>query len=153
MTGHVSPDAPIVLLVDTAHDDRAMYAEYLRVCGLNPVEVDNTADALTCATSAAVVVTGIRLQGPVDGVELVRRLRDDNRSRDKPIIVLTACTFKPDQQRALDAGCDVFLAKPCLPERLVHEIRAVLSRHRAPKTRPVRTHKHNHRTSRQRFRT
>src|SRR5260370_15370376 len=112
MARHVSPDVPTVLLVDSAHDDRAMYAEYLRVCGLNPIEVDNTADALTRATTADVVVTGIRVQGPFDGVELVRRLRNDNGSRDKPIIVLTACTFEPDQQRALSAGCDVFLAKP-----------------------------------------
>jgi two-component system cell cycle response regulator DivK len=148
MARHVSPDVPTVLLVDSAHDDRAMYAEYLRVCGLNPVEVDNTADALTRATTADVVVTGIRVQGPFDGVELVRRLRNDNGSRDKPIIVLTACTFEPDQQRALSAGCDVFLAKPCLPERLVSDIRVVLSRRRVPKTRPARAPKNDHRNRR-----
>jgi len=140
MARHLPPDVPTVLLVDSAHDDRAMYAEYLRVCGLNPIEVDNTADGLMCATTADVVVTGIRVQGPFDGVELVRRLRNDNGSRDKPIIVLTACAFEPDQQRARAAGCDVFLAKPCLPERLVSDIRAVLSRRPVPKTGRVRAH-------------
>jgi len=137
MARHVSPDVPTVLLVDSLHDDRTMYAEYLRVCGFSPIEFDNAADALRAATTADVVVTGIRV-GPFDGVELVRRLREQRDTRDKPIIVLTACTFEPDQQRALAAGCDTFLAKPCLPDRLVHEIRAVVRQRTVPKARPAR---------------
>jgi len=133
---HVFPDVPTVLLVDSTQDDRTMYAEYLRVCGLNPIEIDNTADALSAATKADVVVTGIRVRGPFDGVELVRRLRADNGTHHKPIIVLTACAFEPDRHRALAAGCDRFLAKPCLPDQLVSEIRAVLTR-RMPKAKPA----------------
>ena len=112
MARHVSPDVPTVLLVDSTQDDRTMYAEFLRVCGLNPIEIDNTADALVGATTADVIVTGIRVAGPFDGVELVRRLRDGDGTRTKPIIVLTACVFEPDQLRAFAAGCDAFLAKP-----------------------------------------
>jgi two-component system cell cycle response regulator DivK len=138
MPRHVSPDVPTVLLVESTHDDRAMYAEYLRVRGLNPIEVDNTADAFRRATHADVIVTGIRVDGSFDGVELVRRLRDGDGTRAKPIIVLTACAFEPDQQRALAAGCDTFLTKPCLPERLVDEIHSVLNRHRLPKLSPAR---------------
>jgi two-component system, cell cycle response regulator DivK len=133
----VSPDAPTVLLVDLPHDDRAMYAEYLRVCGAKPIEIDNTACALRGATAADVIVTGIRVNGPFDGVELVRRLRAREGTHDKPIIVLTACAFEPEQQRAQAAGCDVFLPKPCLPDRLVSEIRALLTR-RMRKRRPSR---------------
>jgi two-component system, cell cycle response regulator DivK len=117
-----------VLLVDSAHDDRTMYAEYLRACGLNPIEIENTADALTAARKADIVVTGICVPGPFDGVELIRRLRSANGTHDKPIIVLTACAFEPDQQRAFAAGCDVFLPKPCLPDRLVSEIRHLAAR-------------------------
>ena len=125
---HLSLNVPTVLLVDPLQDDRTMYADYLRVCGLNPIEIDNTSDALRGAQKADVIVTGIRGMGPFDGVELVRRLRDGDGTHDKPIIVLTACAFEPDQQRALAAGCDLFLAKPCLPDRLVSEIRAILIR-------------------------
>jgi CheY-like chemotaxis protein len=125
--------------VNSAQDDRTMYAEYLRVCGLNPIEIDNTADALRGATNADVIVTGIRVHGPFDGVELVRRLRDGDGTHDKAIIVLTACAFAPDQQRALAAGCDVFLPKPCLPERLVREIRHVVARRLPSRNRRMRT--------------
>jgi two-component system cell cycle response regulator DivK len=129
-----------VLLVNSSQDDRTMYAEYLRVCGLNPLEIDNTADALRAATTVEVIVTAIRVQGPFDGVELVRRLRDGHGTHDTPIVVLSACALEPDQERARAAGCDSFLAKPCLPDRLVSEICAVLAR-RLPKPRRPRGHR------------
>jgi len=90
MARHVSPHVPTVLLVDSRQDDRRMYAEYLRATGFHPVEIDDTADGLALAMTADVIVTGIRVGGPFDGVELVRRLRDGDGTRDKPIIVLTA---------------------------------------------------------------
>lgn len=123
---HVSTGVPTVLLVDSAHDDREMYAEYLRLDGCHPIEIVDTGDGLALAVTADVIVTSIRVDGPFDGIELVRRLRDGDRTRHTPIIVLSACAFEPDQQRAFAAGCDVFLAKPCLPDRLVSEIRHVL---------------------------
>lgn len=122
---------PNVLLVDSTPDDRTMYAECLRIWGLNPVEIDNTADALHAANDADVILTGIRVQGPFDGLELVRRLRDSDSVYDRPIIVLTACVSEADLQRAFAAGCDVYLPKPCLPDRLVSEIRTALARYRA----------------------
>src|SRR6266581_2425294 len=74
-----------------------------------------TEDALALARTTDIVVTGIRVPGPFDGVELVRRLRANDGTKHKPIIVVTACAFEPDQQRACAAGCDAFLPKPCLP--------------------------------------
>jgi len=104
-----------------------MYAEYLRISKFRTIEIDDTADALALAATADVVVTGIRVPGPFDGIELVRRVRTDPQTQDKPVIVLTACTFEPDQRRAYAAGCDGFLPKPCLPETLVTEIRRAIA--------------------------
>src|SRR5687768_290967 len=112
MARHVTPHVPTVLLVEDSEDDRTMYAEYLGLQQFRAIEIDSTADALAMARTADVVVTGIRVPGPFDGIELVRRLREDDRTKQKPVIVLTACTFEPDQQRAYAAGCDVFLPKP-----------------------------------------
>jgi two-component system, cell cycle response regulator DivK len=135
MARHVLPHVPTVLLVEDSQDDRTMYAEYLRLRQFRTVEIDNTADAFALAPTVDAVVTGIRVPGPFDGIELVRRLREDERTKQKPVIVLTACTYEPDQRRAYAAGCDVFLPKPCLPETLMAEISRVLP---VP-GRPVRT--------------
>ena len=121
------PLTPTVLLVETAHDDRGMYAEYLRTSGFRTIEIDNTVDALAVAGTADVIVTGVRVSGLFDGIELVRRLREDNQTKNKPIIVLTASPCDPDQQRAYSVGCDGFLLKPCLPETLAAEIRRELA--------------------------
>jgi two-component system, cell cycle response regulator DivK len=105
-----------------------MYSEYLRLHQCRVVEIGNTERALRVAPMADVVVTGIRVRGPFDGLELVRRLRADERTRTKPIIVLTACAFDSDRESARQAGSDVFLSKPCLPDTLVTEIGGVLRR-------------------------
>jgi CheY-like chemotaxis protein len=60
------------------------------------------------------------------GVDLVTRLRHAEATKQKPIIVLTACTLEPGQRRAYAAGCNVFLPKPCLPENLVSAISGVV---------------------------
>jgi CheY-like chemotaxis protein len=139
-----SSHVPTVLLVESEQDDRAMYAEYLRMEQFHTVEIDDTADALARAGTADVIVTGVRVPGPFDGVELVRRLRTGGPTRNKPIIVLTACTVEPDQQRAYAAGCDVFLPKPCLPDTLVTAIRRAMASRPLPGSRRdgVRTGTH-----------
>ena len=68
----------------------------------------------------------IGVPGSFDGVELVRRVRQTARTKHAPIMVLlTACVFESDRQRAFAAGCDLFLPKHSPPERLVSEIRLV----------------------------
>lgn len=104
-----------------------MYGEYFSAVKIRAVAIDDTADALALAHTVDVIVTGLRVAGPFDGIELIRRLRIDRRTHDKRIIVLTAWVFEPDWLRAYAAGCDGFLLKPCLPDALVREIQRVMS--------------------------
>ena len=70
-----------------------MYSEFLRAQQFRAVEIDDTADAFALAVTSDVIVTGICVPGPFDGVELIRRLRADDRTKRKPIIVVTACVL------------------------------------------------------------
>lgn len=130
-----------VLLLQSPHDDGLeMYAEFLRYHGFAPVAVTNVHDALTVAPAVDVIVTGIRVPGPFDGIDLVRRLRAKEEAKQTPIIVLTACVFPRDRERAARAGCDVFLPKPCLPNDLLREVRRLLAfraAHEPADTNPV----------------
>lgn len=119
---------PVILLVQQSRDDGLeMYTEFLRYKGLAVIPVSRAKDALKHAPPADIVVTGMQLDGPVDGVELVSRLRRDDSTRATPIIVLTACASAKDRDRAYSAGCDVFLPKPCLPNDLLGEVRHLLA--------------------------
>jgi hypothetical protein len=79
------------------------------------------------APRADVVDTGIILDDPMDGVELVSRLRHDDGTRSTPIVVLAACAWPTDRERAEGAGCDVFLPKPCLSNDLLGEVQQLLT--------------------------
>ena len=136
MARHVPPGVPTtVLLVEHRLDDRSMYADYLQHHGFKLVEAATTDEGLRRAADVDIVVTGIRVAGSFDGLELVRRLRANSPTAAKLVIVLTAWALNPAREQALAAGCDRFLAKPCLPQTLVHEIRSAL---RAAGSRPSR---------------
>jgi two-component system phosphate regulon response regulator PhoB len=67
----------------------------------------------------------------VSGVQLARRWRADPRTREVPLIMLTARAAESDTIAGLDAGADDYLTKPFSPGELQARIRAVLRR-RAP---------------------
>ena len=78
---------PVVLLVQPSRDDSLeMYAEFLRYHGLVVIPVPVPGDALMLAPRVDVVDTGIILDDPMDGVELVSRLRHDHGPRSTPIV-------------------------------------------------------------------
>ena len=117
----------VVLLVQPCDDGMDMYSEFLRDHGFAVIGVSDAWDALTVAPKADVIVTGILLASSMDGVELIARLRHDERTNHTPIIVLTACAWKTERERAAHAGCDVFLSKPCLPSDLLRHVRRLLT--------------------------
>lgn len=114
-----------VLLIQPHADTREMYAEFLRYNGISTISVADGLEALHAGVRADVIVTGIRVPG-VDGIELITRFRADHRTVNTPIIVLTACVFPADRERAAAAGCDVFLPLPCSPAKLLHQVRRLL---------------------------
>jgi len=117
-----------ILLVDRSVDEREMYAEYLCRQGFSTHQAQNAADAFRIATEArpGVVVTEMFLDGGRTGIDLVTCLRQDARTRDVPVIVLTGHVFDEDRATAVHAGCDVFLGKPCLPDELARQITHLL---------------------------
>jgi CheY-like chemotaxis protein len=121
-----SAPGPVVLLVQCT-DDVEMYVEFLAHEGVTPVVVSTAVDALVAAPHAHVVVTGIHLDGEMTGLELVAQLRAHERTRDIPIVVLTASAWHAERDRARDAGCDLFLSKPCLPDDLLRQVRLLIA--------------------------
>jgi CheY-like chemotaxis protein len=66
----------------------------------------------------------------VDGITAIRRLKMHPRTRRIPVILLTGYPSKAIQQGALEAGADVFLTKPCLPEDLERYVVQLTERQR-----------------------
>jgi CheY-like chemotaxis protein len=128
MTTHATSRSSRVLLIDADQDSWELYAEFLASAGLEVVTVSDGhgATELVATLRPAAVVTDVRLRGGIDGLEVTRRLRADDRTKRIPVIVLTAdeaCCAD-----ALAAGCELFLTKPCAPAALASEIRLLMER-------------------------
>lgn len=73
------------------------------------------------------ILMDIQLPG-MDGLELTRRLRADPSLDDVVILALTAYAMEADEQKALDAGCDGYIAKPLDTRSLPDVVRTYLDR-------------------------
>ena len=91
-----------------------------------------TAERLVHATLPDLIVLDWMLPG-ASGIEFARRLRASDRTRDVPIIMLTARSDEQDKITGLDVGADDYITKPFSPRELTARIKAVLRR-RAPQT-------------------
>lgn len=120
-----------VLVVDDEIHIVHVVAIKLRNNGYEVISAENGAEAfeLACQDKPDIVVTDFQM--PVmTGLELVGKLRQCERTRDIPVILLTARNFaiSPEQQESLQiSGC---LSKPFSPKELLGTIEDVLY-HRA----------------------
>ena len=123
-----NPRKPLVLVVDDFADNREMYSEYLSFSGYDVIEARNGKEAVDAAQERLPDIIIMDLSLPVmDGWEATRRLKADDRTRRIPVVALTGHALAGHSKGAKDAGCDSFLAKPCLPDQLVAEIRRMLA--------------------------
>ncbi len=63
----------------------------------------------------------------MDGMEVASALRENDNTKDIPIIALTAQAMKGDRERILEAGCDDYISKPIHPEALRKKVSFWLS--------------------------
>jgi two-component system, cell cycle response regulator DivK len=119
-----SAEAPLILVVDDFEDNRAMYVEYLQFQGLRVVEAVNGEEAVDRATALLPAVVIMDLSLPVmDGWEATRRIKSNAKTKHIKVVALTGHAEPAHAKRALEAGCDDFVAKPCLPENLLAKVR------------------------------
>lgn len=106
-------DAPRILVVE----DNPMNLELVRdILTAEGYEVIEAADGATGVAVAllehpALILMDLQLPG-LDGLEATRQIRADPALRGIPIVAVTAHAMKGDDDKALAAGCDGFVAKP-----------------------------------------
>src|SRR5262245_51703523 len=95
--------------------------------GFRVIEAADGQAALQAVASANpdLILMDLSIPG-IDGWECTRRLKADDKTRTIPILALTAHAMRGDEERALAAGCDGYLAKPISPKKVVEEVRKYL---------------------------
>jgi len=123
---------PTLLVVEDEPAIQELLAVNLKHAGFLVVRA-NSAEEGDSAIRAALpdlVLLDWMLPGQ-SGVALAKKLRADERTRELPIIMLTARVHEEDKVQGLEAGADDYITKPFSPKELVARVRAVLRR-RAP---------------------
>ena len=124
-TPHASPPRRTVLVVERDRSVRDLLRFFLERAGYAVELADDGLAALEHATGAppAVVVTEILLP-KLDGLTLCRRLREDPRTRDVPVIVFSVLAAGT---RAAEAGAHAFLRKPLVEAVFLGRIRDAIA--------------------------
>ncbi len=115
-------------IVDDDPDVVAMVEQLVRAAG----------HQLTTSTDSRTAVDDVLEQRPdcvlldimmpeIDGLELCRRLRQDERLQSTKIIMVTAKAFKFDERRAVKVGADGYILKPIRPGTFVGRIERIVS--------------------------
>jgi|SRR5688572_18234903 len=119
--------AATVLIADDSFDTRDMYRLYFGHEGYRTYTAADGDAAVHMARSVLPDVIVMDLSMPfVDGLTAVKRLRREPQTRTTPVILLTGYPSKDVERGAMQAGVNVFLTKPCLPEDLEHRVRQLL---------------------------
>jgi CheY-like chemotaxis protein len=121
---------PVLLLVEDHADTRQMYAEFLGP-SFDVLQAANGEEALRTIRERvpALVITDISLPG-MDGFELVRTIRGNPSTSTVPVICLSGYSGRSYEQKALSAGCDRLLEKPCMPDALFSAAQDLVARGR-----------------------
>jgi len=114
-----------VAIIEDNPDSREMLREALTIAGFECASADNGPAGLALIDSIkpAVAIVDIGLPG-MDGFELARRVRQDDRCESVQLIALTGYGQREDRQRAIDAGFNLHLVKPIDPNVLAAVLRA-----------------------------
>lgn len=119
---------PRVLVVDDSIIARRMVRFALEgvVCDIDEAEDGAQAWELLQQQEFSLLITDLRMPR-VDGLELIRRLREQPHSVDLPIILLTGDTDPVKERIARQSGVSLFIRKPFQPEQLAGLVRQVIA--------------------------
>jgi two-component system phosphate regulon response regulator PhoB len=118
-----------ILLVEDEPAIQELIAANLQHAGHHVIRASDAERALGIVKHALPDLLLIDWMLPgMSGLSLARQLRRDERTREIPIILLTARGAEADKIAGLEAGADDYVTKPFSPRELLARIRAVLRR-------------------------
>jgi len=121
-----------VLLVEDDMAQREMLSYNLEAAGYNVITTDNGEDALILVDENDPDLIILDWMMPrLSGLETCRRLKSNQKTKNIPVLMLSARSEEVDRVRGLDIGADDYVVKPYAVAELMARVKAHLRRTRA----------------------
>jgi len=118
-----------ILLAEDHAANILTIGEYLEDHGYEVIVAHDGLQAIEKAQETTPDVILMDIQMPaMNGLDAMRRLREDPRFKFTPIIALTALAMPGDRERCLEAGASEYMSKPVSLKKLLHTIKEMLGR-------------------------
>ena len=116
-----------VLVVDDEIHIVHVVAIKLRNNGYDVISAENGAEAfeLACKEKPDIIVTDFQMP-TMTGMELVEKLRQNEMTKDTPVIMLTARSFAIEDEQKENLHISEFISKPFSPKELLRSIEDIL---------------------------
>jgi two-component system, cell cycle response regulator DivK len=122
-----SPKQKTVLIVEDNVWSRKLLETQLEIHGFESLSSTDAEAALEIAQQQQpnLILMDIQLPG-ISGIEAIRRLKGDERTRSIPVIAVTAFALSSDKRKILASGCDAYLSKPIDSRTLIEMIESYI---------------------------
>jgi two-component system cell cycle response regulator DivK len=113
-----------ILVVEDNELNMKLFRDVLVAKGFRALEATTGGEAVDLAVEHAPDLVLMDIQLPdADGVDVLRRLRTDDRTADIPVLAVTAQAMHGDRERFLAAGFDGYVSKPVNIGELIGTVR------------------------------
>jgi CheY-like chemotaxis protein len=126
-TGKKKDTTPVVLVVDDNQQNRELLQAYLEDVDCRSIPAHDGPEALEILAKDPPDLILLDVMMPrMSGFEVCRRIKNDPKTSDIPIIMVTALSEFGDIERGIDSGTDDFLSKPVNKLELLTRVKTLL---------------------------
>jgi two-component system cell cycle response regulator DivK len=116
-----------ILAIDDQEDNRRILRDLLAAVDYEVIEAMDGEAAVAQAEKHVpdLILMDIQLPG-IDGYEATRRIKANPTLAHIPVIAVTSYALTGDEEKAIESGCDSYIAKPYSPRALLAKVREFL---------------------------
>lgn len=122
-----APMKKTVLIVEDNELNMKLFNDLLEAHGYATLKTGHGIEAMELARAHKPDLILMDIQLPeVSGLDVTRWIKEDERTRDIPVIAVTAFAMKGDEERIRGGGCEAYLSKPISVAKFLETVRHFL---------------------------
>lgn len=121
---------PLILIAEDERDIRELIVFTLQIAGFNVVEVPNGEEAVKKAQEIKpdLILMDVRMP-KMTGFEACKALKQEEKTKDIPVIFLSAKGQEAEISTGLDLGAEEYFLKPFAPDDLIKRVNKILTKY------------------------